>query len=220
LFTLFTDRYGGVSAPPYDFLNFGNHVGDDPVAVANNRQALISRLGPTIFMNQVHGDQFVIVDATTSEQPTCDALITTAPGLSLAVQVADCIPLLIHAGGVVAAVHVGRKGLLNKISLKVMSEMKNLGGENFTAWIGPHICGRCYEVSEDIYHEVISLYPLSASKTIEDTFSLDLARALSDELTVHGVNVQTSQVCTVESMDHFSYRRDGITGRTLGVIAL
>ena len=98
--------------------------------------------------------------------------------------------------------------------------MKNLGGENFTAWIGPHICGRCYEVSEDIYHEVISLYPLSASKTIEDTFSLDLARALSDELTVHGVNVQTSQVCTVESMDHFSYRRDGITGRTLGVIAL
>jgi YfiH family protein len=220
LFTLFTDRFGGVSAPPYDYLNFGDHVGDIPDHVAANRASLIARVGSTLFMNQVHGDKFHVVQSADEPIPTCDALITTTSAINLAVQVADCIPLLIHGDSVVAAVHVGRKGLVNDIAVKVLDEMKRLGGKNFSAWIGPHICGNCYEVSQDVYDEVISKYPTSRSQTTKGTHALDLARPLRENLEEHGVRVNESDICTVESLDHFSYRRDGITGRTVGVIAL
>jgi copper oxidase (laccase) domain-containing protein len=98
--------------------------------------------------------------------------------------------------------------------------MKRLGGKNFTAWIGPHICGTCYEVSQDVFDEVISQYPASRSQTAKGTHALDLARSLKEILIQRGVTVHVSEMCTVESMDHFSYRRDGVTGRTVGVIAL
>jgi len=220
LFTFFTDRFGGVSSPPYDYLNFGDHVGDNPESVAKNRASLIARVGPTLFMNQVHGDEFHFAQSSDEVIPTCDALITTTSGVNLAVQVADCIPLLIHGDNVVAAVHVGRKGLINNIALKVLAEMKRLGGKNFHAWIGPHICGKCYEVSQDVFEEVIAKYPASRSQTIQGTCALDLARSLEEILIQQGVSVKNSAVCTVESLDYFSYRRDGITGRTVGVIAL
>ena len=220
MFTLFTDRIGGVSAPPYDYLNFGDHVGDNAEHVAANRSSLIARVGPTLFMNQVHGDSFHFAQSADEVIPTCDALITTKPGLNVAVQVADCIPLLIHGESVVAAVHVGRKGLVNEIALKVVVEMKRLGGKNFQAGIGPHICGRCYEVSQDVFAEVTAKYPSSRSQTIQETLALELARPLEEILRQQGVTVKNSEVCTVESLDHFSYRRDGITGRSVGVIAL
>lgn len=220
MFTLFTDRYGGASTPPYDFLNFGDHVGDISDNVAKNRASLVSRIGPTLFMNQVHGDQFHVAQSADEEIPTCDALITTTPGINLAIQVADCIPLLIHGDSVVAAVHVGRKGLVNDIALKVLDEMKRLGGKNFTALIGPHICGSCYEVSKDVFEEVISKYPASQSQTLQGTLSLDLAQSLGEVLVQQGVTVKKSDICTVENLDYFSYRRDKITGRTVGVIAL
>lgn len=220
MFTLFTDRFGGVSAPPYDYLNFGDHVGDRAEHVAANRSSLIARVGPTLFMNQVHGDSFYCAQSADEVIPTCDALITTKPGLNVAVQVADCIPLLIHGESVVAAVHVGRKGLVNEIALKVIVEMKRLGGKNFQAWIGPHICGRCYEVSQDVFAEVAAKYPLSQSRTMQGTLALDLALPLNEILTQQGVAVKNSDVCTVESLDHYSYRREGITGRSVGVIAL
>lgn len=220
MFTLFTDRYGGVSAPPYDYLNFGDHVGDNSDNVAKNRASLISRIGPTLFMNQVHGDQFYVAQSTGEEIPTCDALITRTRGINLAVQVADCIPLLIHGDSVVAAVHVGRKGLINDIALKVLDEMKRLGGKNFKALIGPHICRSCYEVSTEVFEEVISKYPASQSQTLQGTLALDLARSLGEILVQQDVTVKKSDICTVESLDHFSYRRDKITGRSVGVIAL
>ena len=219
---LFTARHGGTSTGKYSSLNLGDHVGDESIAVANNRrilQNMLSRMEPR-FMNQVHGDQFHCVESADEPTPTCDALITTTPAINLAVQVADCIPLLIHADSVVAAVHVGRKGLVNGIALKVFDEMKRLGGKNFTAWIGPHICGTCYEVSQDVFDEVISQHPASRSQTAKGTHALDLARSLKEMLIQRGVTVHVSEICTVESMDHFSYRRDGVTGRTVGVIAL
>ncbi len=220
MFTLFTDRYGGVSAPPYDFLNFGDHVGDELSSVSSNRDALVARVGPTVFMNQVHGDAFAVVTSSTIATPTCDALITTVSGINLAVQVADCIPLLIASDGVVAAVHVGRKGLCNDITQKVLTEMVRLGGRNFRAWMGPHICGRCYEVSQDIYDEVVAKYPAARSQSAQGTLALDLAKALYGVLDSFDVQVDPSHICTHESPDHFSYRRDGKTGRSVGVISL
>ena len=98
----FTDRRKGSSLGAYESLNFGFHVGDDPVAVAANRELL----GNTQFMNQVHGNDVVVVDHVLDQEPTCDALITTTKGISLAVMVADCIPLLLISQEAVAAVHV------------------------------------------------------------------------------------------------------------------
>ena len=91
MFTLFTDRFGGVSASPYDYLNFGDHVGDNPDHVAANRSSLIARVGPTLFMNQVHGDKFHVVHSADEQIPMCDALITTIPAINMAVQVAEAI---------------------------------------------------------------------------------------------------------------------------------
>jgi copper oxidase (laccase) domain-containing protein len=87
----FTDRRKGSSLGVYDSLNFGFHVGDDPVAVAANR----ALLGNAQFMNQVHGNDVVVIDQVLDHEPTCDALITTSAGVALAVMVADCIPLLL-----------------------------------------------------------------------------------------------------------------------------
>jgi hypothetical protein len=120
----------------------------------------------------------------------------------------------------VAAVHVGRKGLVNDIAVKVLDEMNRLGSKNISAWIGPHICGTCYEVSQSVFDEVTSKYPASRSQTTKGTHALDIARPLREILEQRGVSVNDSEICTVESLDYFSYRRDGITGRTVGVIAL
>ena len=87
----FTDRRKGSSLGAYESLNFGFHVGDDPAAVAANRELL----GNTQFMNQVHGNDVVVVDHVLEQEPTCDGLITTTKGISLAVMGADCIPLLL-----------------------------------------------------------------------------------------------------------------------------
>ena len=105
---IFTDRRGGSSLAPYESLNLALHVGDDPIAVARNRESLSHLVGQVQFMNQIHGDDFVIVNQLTDIDPTCDALITTTAGLGLAVLVADCIPLLLSSATVVAAEEIER----------------------------------------------------------------------------------------------------------------
>jgi copper oxidase (laccase) domain-containing protein len=95
-----------------------------------------------------------------------------------------------------------------------------MGASNIAATIGPAICGRCYEVSEDVYSEVTSVFPLAASRTLNDTFALDLPKALRGVLESLSIEIRDEFVCTVESSDHFSYRRDGVTGRQAGFITL
>ena len=120
-------------------MNLGFHVGDDPVLVSANRKTL----GPTQFMNQVHGDEVVLITKLVDVDPSCDALITTNPEISIAVMVADCIPLLLISKEAVAAVHVGRAGLLNQIAIKALVAMRNLGAIDVHAILGPSICGKC-----------------------------------------------------------------------------
>jgi copper oxidase (laccase) domain-containing protein len=120
----------------------------------------------------------------------------------------------------VAAVHVGRKGLVNDVALKTVELMRDMGASTISAVLGPSICGTCYEVSEEIYNEVTELHPLAASRTSRKTLSLDLPRALSAVLTSVEVSVERSHECTVEDVEYFSYRRDGVTGRQVGVISL
>ena len=216
----FTKRTGGISHGAFASFNLGDHVGDAPEDVAGNRKILINSFGPTQFMNQVHGNRIALIEQVTDEAPTADALITGIPGITLAVMTADCIPLLLHSRESVAAVHVGRKGLVNDVALKTVELMREMGATSISAVLGPSICGRCYEVSEEIYSEVIELHPLAASLTSRNTLSLDLPGALSAALTSVGVSVERRHECTVEDVEYFSYRRDGITGRQVGVISL
>ena len=216
----FTKRTGGVSHGAFASFNLGNHVGDSPEDVASNRKILEDSVGLTQFMNQVHGNRIALIEEVTDEVPTADALITGIPGISLAVMTADCIPLLLHSRESVAAVHVGRKGLVNDVAIKTVELMREMGAIDISAILGPSICGTCYEVSEEVFNEVIHLHPLAASRTVKNTLSLDLPRALSAALTGVGVSVERSEECTVEDLDYFSYRRDGVTGRQVGVISI
>ena len=217
--TLFTDRRNGHSRAPYESFNLALHVGDDPLVVAQNRDDLKALSAPLQFMNQVHGDDVVVVNELISE-PTADALITQNPDIALAVMVADCIPLLLVSDLVIAAVHVGRRGLVNGIALKTVSKMRELGAIEIRAELGPSICGKCYEVPQDLADEVALLHPVASSMSGIGSPALDLPRALVAALDSVDVSSQVSSVCTLENHDYFSYRRHNITGRTAGVIWL
>ncbi len=221
--TWFTDRWGGVSQPPYDQFNLGDHVGDQPAAVTSNRERVAQRFGqPAVWMNQVHGDAVVVVDGQPHAPLVCDSLVTATPGLPLAVVVADCVPVLLadEAAGVVAATHAGRAGTRSDVVIRTLEAMRDLGAvaDRIEVWLGPAVCGRCYEVPQEMQDDVCTVVPAARSTTRWGTPGLDLKAGLTQRLTDHGAVVHDVGPCTLESPDHFSHRRDGVTGRTAGVI--
>ena len=216
----FTNRTGGASSGAFASLNLGTHVADDLPTVLANRALLAQEIGPIQYMSQVHGNRVAIIEEVTDEDPTADALVTGIPGVSLAVQVADCIPLLLHSAEAVAAVHVGRKGLVNGVALAAIEVMRDMGSTEITAIVGPSICGSCYEVSKEIHDEVVALHPAAHSTTAQGTPSLDLPAALRVVLIEEGLTLIDEFRCTCENQDLFSYRRDGVTGRQAGIIKL
>jgi len=217
----FTDRTGGLSTGAFLSRNVATHVGDDQETVLSNRAALETLLGlPIQYMNQIHGNVVATVGVEIIAEPTADALVTQSVGIGMAVMVADCIPLLLASSQTVAAVHVGRKGLMNEVALAAIHEMRSHDISEITAVVGPSICGECYEVSQDIYDDVSKTFPLAASKTRDGGFALDLSRALIDQLQSLGVRVVDEGRCTVEESNLYSYRRDGVTGRQVGVVWL
>jgi len=197
-------------------MNLGFHVGDDPVSVGFNR----ALLGATQFMNQVHGNDIAVVDHLLEQDPTCDALITTTKGISLAVMVADCIPLLLVSQQAVAAVHVGRAGLVNRVAIKALQQMRTLGALDVRAILGPSICGNCYEVPFQMQQDVIADHPQTFATTLQGTSALDLSAGLIADLTAEGVDCDVSPVCTKEDSLYYSHRRDNPTGRFAGVVCL
>ena len=125
---VFTSRAGGASSSPYDSFNLGDHVGDDPDAVAANRERLARILGPAdfVWMEQIHSRTVTVVEGP-QDGPVeaTDALVTTERGLALGVLVADCVPVLLadHVHGVVAAVHASRMGARNGIVPRTVEKM-------------------------------------------------------------------------------------------------
>ena len=216
----FTDRHGGFSHGDFASWNLATHVGDDPAHVALNRAKLQEQVGELVFMSQVHGDSVVVVDQVPSDVPIADALITSNPNLSLVVMIADCIPLLLRSEKMVAAVHVGRAGLVNSIALKTISMMRDLGAMTITGYIGPAICGSCYEVPQDLQDQVVALHPTAKSETKSGTPALDLTKALISTLASVDVAVTVNPGCTYEDKNLFSFRRNQVTGRQAGVIKL
>jgi len=216
----FTNRHGGFSHGDFASWNLANHVGDDPEHVFLNQAKLRQQVGEIVVMSQVHGDRVIVVDKVPAEIPIADALITSNPNLALIVMVADCIPLLLRSEKLVAAVHVGRAGLVNSIALKTVAMMRELGAVEIVGFVGPAICGSCYEVPQDLQDEVVALHPSAKCQTRSATPGLDLNRALVTALASAEVAVSIKPGCTFEDENLFSFRRNQRTGRQAGVIKL
>ncbi|MFF6876538.1 peptidoglycan editing factor PgeF [Streptomyces sp. NPDC012474] len=228
----FTDRWGGVSAAPYEELNLGGAVGDDPDAVRTNRDLAAKSLGiepdGVVWMNQVHGADVAVVDGpweSSAPVPSVDAIVTTRRGLALAVLTADCVPVLLAdpVAGVAAAAHAGRPGMIAGVVPAALRAMTDLGAEpsRIVARTGPTVCGRCYEVPEAMRAEVSAVEPAAYAETSWGTPAVDVTAGVHAQLDRLGVRErEQSPVCTLESRDHFSYRRDRTTGRLAGYVWL
>jgi len=226
-----TTRAGGVSAPPFDTFNLGDHVGDDPSAVDTNRKRLTAALGlgenSVVWMNQVHGDHVVVVDealeAGAGVVDKTDALVTTTPRLALAVVTAECVPVLLGdaRAGVVAAVHAGRVGAQKGVVARTVEEMLRLGAhtDDISALLGPAVSGRNYEVPEEMATEVEGSLPGSRTTTSRGTPGLDLRAGIARQLTALGITaVDIDPRCTVDDRNLFSHRRDAPTGRLASLV--
>lgn len=222
-----TSRSGGVSRAPYDTFNLGDHVGDDPGAVAANRARLATATGHgpdrMAWMEQVHGATVRVVDRVPAAPVAgTDGLVTATPHVVLAVLVADCVPVLLAdpAAGVVGAVHAGRKGAAAGIAGYAVAAMSSLGATpaGTDVLLGPAVCGACYEVPAEMRDEVDAALPGSATTTRAGTPGLDLRVGLARQLAGLGVTrIVTDARCTAETPDLFSHRRDGTTGRFAAV---
>ncbi|MDG5802682.1 peptidoglycan editing factor PgeF [Streptomyces ossamyceticus] len=228
----FTDRWGGVSAAPYEELNLGGAVGDDAAAVTTNRELAAKSLGldpgRVVWMNQVHGADVAVVDGpwgSAADIPSVDAIVTTGRGLALAVLTADCVPVLLAdpVAGVAAAAHAGRPGMVAGVVPAAVKAMIELGADptRIVARTGPTVCGRCYEVPEAMRADVAAVEPTAYAETSWGTPSVDVSAGVHSQLERLGVHDrEQSPVCTLESRDHFSYRRDRTTGRLAGYVWL
>jgi polyphenol oxidase len=223
-----TTRAGGVSAPPFDTFNLGDHVGDDPAAVAANRRRLAAAIGlgadRVVWMNQVHGDRVEVVDGP-RDNPVADtdALVTSTPRLALAVVSADCVPVLLAdaRAGVVAAVHAGRVGARDGVVARAVEAMVAAGARepDISALLGPAVSGRNYEVPAAMADEVEATLPGSRTTTSRGTPGLDLRAGIACQLKALGVTaVDVDPRCTVDDVSLFSHRRDTPTGRLASVV--
>ncbi len=224
----FTDRAGGVSTGPFASLNLAVRTDDDTQAVAENRRRAVAALTgsadtPAALMRQVHGD--TVVEARLplpAEPPEADALVTAQPGVVLVVQVADCVPVLLAdpETGVVGVAHAGRNGLVRGVVPRAVERLEALGARHLRAWVGPHVCGGCYEVPADLRDEVAARVPASYAATRWGTPSIDVGAGVRAQLAEAGVDdVHVVARCTREDPGLYSYRRDGASsGRLAGLV--
>ncbi|MGA3255791.1 MAG: peptidoglycan editing factor PgeF [Mycobacterium sp.] len=223
-----TTRTGGVSVPPFDTFNLGDHVGDDPAAVAANRARLAVAVGlgadRVVWMNQVHGDRVEMVDEPREGAiEDTDALVTSTPRLALAVVTADCVPVLMAdaRAGVAAAVHAGRVGAQRGVAARAVEAMLGRGAQagDISALLGPAVSGRNYEVPADMADEVEAALPGSRTTTAAGTPGLDLRAGIACQLRDLGVaSIDIDPRCTVADRSLFSHRRGAPTGRLASLV--
>lgn len=214
-----TTRQGGVSIAPYDSLNLGGHVGDNPLAVERNR-ILLNKLLPSepVWLEQIHGTLVANADRA-SCQPQADACITRHRAAVCAVMTADCLPVLLcdAQGSVVGAAHAGWRGLRDGVIETTVLAM-GVAPQSLMAWLGPAISQEAFEVGEEVRAAFVAIQPQAASafiagqsgKWLADIYAL--ARLRLNALGV--TQIYGGGRCTYrERGQFFSYRRDGVTGR-------
>ena len=223
----FTDRHGGVSGVPFDSLNLALEGDDTEQNTTANLALVLADFAPGARMadlHQVHGAAVEVADgAGPKVPPRADGIVTTRSDVVLVVRAADCVPVLLAdpVGGVVGAAHAGRPGVAAGVVPATVARMREHGAGELVAWIGPHVCGACYEVPEELRDEVAAIEPSTHATTSWGTPSLDLGAGVRTQLEREGVRVVDAARCTRESADLYSYRRDGRgAGRLAGLIRL
>lgn len=223
-----TTRAGGVSKPPFDSFNLGDHVGDDPKAVAANRARLAAAVGlpdrRLVWMQQVHGVQVEVVDGPRDTAVAdSDGVVTATPGLALVVLTADCVPVLLAdaRAGVVGAVHAGRVGAQRGVVARAVEAMQGLGAHpgDISALLGPAASGARYEVPAAMADEVEATLPGSRTTTAAGTAGLDLRAGIACQLRALGVtSIEVDPRCTIADQTLFSHRRGAPTGRLASLV--
>jgi YfiH family protein len=228
----FTDRHGGVSVAPFASLNLA-WAGDDAEALAENHRRLSADFAPddpVAALSQVHGNDVAYVgpegprsDLHGHLHARADAVVTDQAGVTLMVRGADCAMVLFADADrrVIGAAHCGRPGLVAGVVPATVQRMRDLGAEQVTAWLGPHVCGRCYEVPAEMQDDVAAVIPASRATTSWGTPSVDLGAGIRAQLRDEQVECVDLSRCTRESPDLYSYRRDRLgSGRQAGVIRM
>lgn len=225
-----TTRLGGRSTAPYQGLNLGDHVADDPELVAENRSLLLSELGLTKapqWLKQVHGTE-VVEAADTPVGPTADACWSSEAGRACIVMTADCLPVFFcdQAGTKVAVAHAGWRGLADGVLEATLNCFAN--PEQVLAWLGPAIGPDAFEVGAEVReqfvaHSALAEQAFRASAT-PDKYLADLYLLAKQRLLAAGMqaaHISGGDYCTyTDDEQFFSYRRDGETGRMASVIWL
>jgi polyphenol oxidase len=229
----FTDRHRALGDGPHASLDLAEpKPGDDPAAwdrLEENLDAVaeaLARGGETpsvVRMRQVHGAEVHTVDrrglgGREPDPPEADGLVTALPGVALLVRVADCVPVLLadseHA--VVGAAHAGRQGLVAGVVPATVGRMRELGAVDMVAWVGPHVCGSCYEVPAEMRDEVVEAVPEAFGETSWGTPAVDVGAGIVAQLRADGVEVVDASRCTLEDEALYSYRRQGTAAGRLG----
>jgi YfiH family protein len=220
-----TSRAGGVSQAPFASLNLGDHVGDDPAAVAENRRRLTALYGiRPAWLRQVHG--VTVVEADPTAHAEADASWSSTPGVACTVMTADCLPALFtdRAGTRVAAAHAGWRGLANGV-LEATAASLSVALEDVLVWLGPAIGPAAFEVGEEVREAFTTHHPAASGafvpgaqpgKLMADIYALARLR-----LAAIGVRaVYGGGLCTVSDERWFSYRRASRTGRFASLVWL
>jgi YfiH family protein len=224
---LCSEREGGVSEAPYDTLNLGDHVGDDPAAVAENRRRYAAQLDAhPVFLQQVHGRGVVRLDAGTPDGTEADACWTTEPGLACTMMVADCLPVLLtdEAGSIVGAAHCGWRGLAGGVLEALCAQMATTGTptRSLRAWLGPCIGPEAFEVGPEVRAAFVDQDADAAAMFrahAAGKFLANLPGLARRRLAKLGIahvqgNDGSRAWCTVSNPSRFfSHRRDRISGR-------
>ncbi len=178
---------------------------------------------PVVQVQQVHGAR--VVGVSRGHHPwlreSADAMVTVEAGIGMAVRVADCLPVALADArcGVAAIAHAGRAGLVAGVLGEAVSAMRARGAERLVAWIGPHICGACYEVPVGMRDAVAAVLPEAACQTAWGTPALDLGAAAARQLADLGCEVRRHDPCTRTTPTLHSFRRDGArSGRQAGIV--
>ncbi len=228
-----TDRYGGVSSPPYHSFNLSCGVGDSLVSVAENRSLLKKRLNIGILLSakQVHGDTVFVADRSTNkdiEVDACDALMTNTAGIALMIQQADCqaVTLFDPVRKAVAAIHCGWKGSVIEILAKTVEAMRiqyKSSASDIFATISPSLGPCCAEFINHAVELPSSFLAFQVKENYFDFWKISAMQLINSGLQKEKISI--SGICTSCSNDYFSYRRacregDGKTGRCATVIVL
>lgn len=220
-----TTREGGVSLPPYQSFNLGDHVGDDPLAVAENRRRLSDEFAiQPAWLKQVHG--VVVADADPAVVAQADASFTEQPGIACTAMTADCLPVLFcdRAGTRVAAAHAGWRGLAGGV-LEATLERLGVPAEEVLVWLGPAIGPQAFEVGMEVRDAFTAQHPeafdafvpgAQPGKLMADIYQLARIRLAARGVTA----VYGGGFCTVSDPRFFSYRRTPQGGRFASLVWL